>query len=163
MVRPRIVRVVLLALAAGCGGDPDTDSGPREAEIQLTNVGTACLYGDELPSSPTDGAIETTFSSAAPVAAHVVLDPCASGCASKVTARCDIRIVTGEVVITAEGSYREPTGGGCPDVCVEVVATCQADPLEAGLWVLDYDGGHSDGFAVPGAGIAPCATSRRSG
>jgi hypothetical protein len=153
-------------LLAGCAGDAGSGSAPtgetgRQAVelVQLADEGRACLWGGDVPAgvTGTTGG-ETTFTDGGPVTAHVVLDDCASGCADDLQASCEVRIVQTEVVVTATGSYTLPSGDrDCPSMCVVVAAECASDPLSAGTWTLDYAGGHSDGFEVPGTGPAPCA------
>jgi hypothetical protein len=159
------IAVVALGLGAGCTGDGGkaADSGSTTADtgsalVELLDVGTACAYGDGLPQST--GTVDTTFAGGETFDVQVVLDDCASGCASEVQASCDVRFVNTEIVISATASYSVPQGDvDCPSMCVPVVATCAGDVLDAGYWVLDYGGGHSEGFTVPGTVPAPCAAS----
>lgn len=160
------MRTALVVSLVGCEGAKETTERPKDTAdteasrlVSLSDVGTACAYGDGAPQTP-GALIDTTFLEGEPYEVVVVLDDCVSGCASEIDASCAVRLVGGEIVVSAVGSYSvpsEPTT--CLDVCLLVVATCPADPLAAGYWTLDYGGGHSDGFAVPGTVLAPCATS----
>lgn len=152
--------LVLLVACSGDGSDPTGTGDTGIEQVDLVDVGTACAYGDGLPNVP-GGGETTTFAADGRFDVQVVLDDCASGCAGDVQASCDVRLVTGEVVVTAEGSYTIPSGSpDCPAMCVEVVATCAGEPLEEGPWTLDYRGGHSDTFDVPGTVPVPCAEPR---
>ncbi|MEZ4240756.1 MAG: hypothetical protein R3F59_32300 [Myxococcota bacterium] len=156
----RALAVVVGLGAAGCGPADTVDSGtPEDQLLELRNAGSACLYGDGVPDGATTTlpASQSAFASDAPVDARVILDPCASGCAHDIDASCTVRVVNTEVVIDATASWLEPTRGGCPAVCVPIAATCSGAPLADGVWVLDYGGGHSLEFTVPGTGPAPCA------
>jgi len=154
-----LVRVWVLAGCGGSGSDTSTaDSGADEVQtIVLRSAGTACLFGGAVPGSSES---DTSFTADAPISARAVLEDCASGCAEAITASCEIRLVGDEVVVDADASYEIPTGdASCVSMCVEIAATCEGDGLAAGDWTLDYDGGHSDTFAVPGTVAPPCATS----
>lgn len=152
-------------LAGGCSGDKGTASHSAETGSQLVelyDVGMACLYGGESPATGTSSGASTTFDLGVPTSARVLLDPCASGCATEIVAHCSVRVVNTEIVISATASYLVPGGDvSCDDVCLPVEATCPADPIDTGYWVLDYGGGHSDGFSVPGESPVPCAVSLR--
>jgi hypothetical protein len=147
---------MLTWLLACSGGEPTTSTGDTgRSTVELAQVGTACLFGEDPPADP------TTFAVGAPVTAVVVLEDCASGCAADVQASCTVRQVDSEVVIDAVGSYTVPNGDPtCPAVCVEVAATCAGDPLADGYsWTLDYGGGHSEqSVSVPSTIAPPCAT-----
>lgn len=144
--------VVALAACGGADGGGPTGETGRET-VELVDRGRACVFGGDPSDAP-----DTTFAEGAPISARVVLEACASGCADDVVASCEVRVVQTEVVVTAVGSYTLPLGSpSCDDVCVEVVAQCAGDGLAAGSWTLDYAGGHSDAFEVPGTAAVPCA------
>lgn len=156
----------MLAVAGCAGGGTTTPPTDGTADtgltlVELVNVGEACLFGDGLPTEITTGttsAADTTFTLDAPVSARVVFDDCASGCVTDVVASCTARIVSTELVVDATASYTLPAAQTCPSVCVPVIATCEGPVLTAAYWTLDYGGGHSDGFSVPGTAPVPCAT-----
>jgi hypothetical protein len=144
-----------LSCRAETGTHTGTDSGVQTAEVALNNVGTACVFGDEV----LDVAL-TPFTADAPITAQVTLDECASTCATDVVATCGVGLFGGEVVVTASATYSQPVGVTCPADCREVVATCEGPGMYEGYWTVDYGGGHSDGFTVPGSVAPPCATAR---
>jgi len=155
--RPSLILLLLLPVACSADADPTGTGDTGLERVDLVDVGLACAYGDGLPSVP-GGGETTVFAADGGFDVQVVLEDCASGCAADVQASCDVRLVTGEVVVTAEGTYTVPSGSpDCPAMCVEVVATCAGEALEAGPWTLDYRGGHSDTFDVPGTVPVPCA------
>lgn len=146
-------RIGWLLIGACAGGDgPEPGDSGRE-RVELVDDGRACLYGGAPGPEP-----DTAFTDGGAVTAEVVLEDCASGCAADVSASCELRLVQTEVVVTAAGSYTLPAGPrSCDDVCVPVVARCTGVALTSGSWSLDYAGGHSESFPVPGASPVPCA------
>jgi hypothetical protein len=156
--------MLLFSWLAACGDSGADADGPAKTDgtadtgpltVELVDVGTACARG-EAAADPA----ETTFPGDAPFEVSVELADCASGCASDIEVGCDVRLVGGEIVVSASASWSEPRGNPvCPLSCTAVVAICPGPELAPGYWGLDYAGGHSDGFTVPATIPVPCATA----
>src|SRR5262245_6665519 len=116
--------ILLAALVTGCIND--------DGERTLEDVGGLCITGA--------GATEnTSYVADASVTVHVVLEDCASGCASDITASCSVELDGSTLSVSASGSYQVPSGGAlCPAVCEEIDATCTSEPLAAGTYTVEY-------------------------
>ncbi|MCB9683908.1 MAG: hypothetical protein H6738_01860 [Alphaproteobacteria bacterium] len=161
--------IVLAAIA--CGGTTSTwddvtptgttgDTGtPEPVTIQLSQGdGMACLFGEGGSAGPYGGYDgDTTFVDGGTTEILVVLEDCASGCASDMTATCSATLVGSEVQVTASGSYQVPGGNPtCPSMCTVVAATCPGPTLATGSWSVVYADPPAT-FAVPSTGTVPCS------
>jgi len=121
--------LLILACTSGTGDDtgPADDTGDGTVTETLENTGTACIGSDEDDNHDT-------------ARVTVMLADCLSGCAGDTQASCEATTDGGTVSVTASGSYSVPTGPEvtCPAVCVELIATCEADGLAKGDFSLEY-------------------------
>ena len=140
---PSLATMLLTALAvvviAACSGEGSDNT--------LEDVGGLCVLGE-------GDAANTSYVADASVDVHVVLEDCASGCASDVMASCSIELDGTSLIVSASGSYhRDPIGAICPAVCVAVEATCTSEPLAAGTYTVEY-AGDTTTIVVPSMGAA---------
>ncbi len=115
--------------------------------VELADIGVACVWQEAPESNLSDGLL--SFVADAPAEVQVILENCASGCATDVEATCDVTESAGVLEVTAGGSYSLPTGDvGCDDICVPVTAICPTSSLSAGSYALSY-AGESAALTVP--------------
>jgi hypothetical protein len=127
----------VLALV-GCNADD---------ERTLEDVGGLCVLGD-------GDSANTSYVEDMSVDVHVVLDDCASGCASDIMASCSIELDGTTLSVHASGSYQVAGGNvACPLVCLPVEATCTSAPLAAGTYTVEY-AGETTTITVPSMGPA---------
>lgn len=165
------MRFVIALAAFGCGGTTSTwddvtptgttgDTGtPAPVTIELgEGEGWACLFGEGGSNGPYGGyGGETTFTDGGTTEVLVILEDCASGCASDLQATCSAAVVGSEIQVTASGSYTMPGGNPtCPSMCVVVAATCAGPTLATGSWSLVYVDPPAP-LDVPSTVTVPCA------
>ena len=125
--------IVLGACTANTGQDSAVPHvGPEDQTIE--NTGYACIGSDADDNHDT---AEVT----------VVLSECLPSCSWGEEATCQATTEAGRVMVTAQGSYTvgyDETGLDCPSICIELSATCEAEGLATGDFVLDYAGNTVD-------------------
>ncbi len=89
--------------------------------VRYQNVGAVCL-------SPR---------SAGGTHVQAVLNGCVSGCA-ETEASCSAVVADGVVHLEAQGSTTRTWDGDCPDVCLQVNATCSLPEVPAGMYELRH-------------------------
>jgi hypothetical protein len=136
-VRMRWIWWTLAVVAMGCSGGTtlecdeancipntgetgDTGDGGPDDLVQVVDEGTACMEAGD------------------PLGITVTFEDCASSCIRDLQTSCEVSVQGGQIVVTAEASYRPPGSGECDAACNVLQATCSVPEPAAGDYELVY-------------------------
>ena len=137
MFRPLAAPLLIIA----CGTPPEDDTATSAVEPvaeTIENTGYACIGSDKDDNHDTAGVT-------------VYLSDCLPSCSWGEAATCEATTTGDTVTVTASGSYSvgyDDPSLDCPNICISLSATCEADGLANGTFTLAYAGATTD-FSGP--------------